>query len=87
MRAAVFARSVMRRPCFGAMAVAMVVSISLFDGRVPRDLEWTDQARGPAAPRSPSRNGSVGFFPLPQRAAFLARQKSRLPPSSAALRA
>jgi hypothetical protein len=26
----------------------MVISIGLFDGRVPRNLEWTDQARGPA---------------------------------------
>ena len=25
----------------------MVVSIGLFEGRVPRKLEWTDQARGP----------------------------------------
>jgi uncharacterized protein (DUF736 family) len=39
------------------MAIVMVVSIGLFDGRAPRNLEWTDQAREPATPRSPSRNG------------------------------
>ena len=42
----------------------MVVSQAVY-GRVIRNLEWTDQARGTAAPRSPSRNGSAGFFPLP----------------------
>lgn len=62
----------------------MVVSIGLFAGRVPRDLEWTDQARGPATPRSPSRNGSACFFPLPPRAAFLAEDKKK--PSNAVLR-
>ena len=39
------------------MAIVMVVFIGLFDGRASRNLEWTDQARGPASPRSPSRNG------------------------------
>ena len=58
-----FARSRLRlRGCAGArlsaigdpcacaltMMAVMVVSIGLFDGRVPRDLEWTDQARGTA---------------------------------------
>ena len=46
------------------MAAFMVVSQAVY-GRVIRNLEWTDQARGTAAPRSPSRNGSAGFFPLP----------------------
>ena len=47
------------------MAIVMVVFIGVFDGRARRNLEWTDQARGPALPRSPSRNGYAGFFPLP----------------------
>ena len=55
--AQVFVRPVMPYPCAVMVTAVMVVSISLFDGRVPRNLEWTDQARGPATPRSPSRNG------------------------------
>jgi len=55
--AQVFVRPVMPYPCAATMAAAMVVSISPFRGAHQRNLEWTDQARGPAAPRSPSRNG------------------------------
>ena len=87
-RTYVFVRSVMPYPCAATTIAAMVVSISLFDGRVPRNLEWTDQARGPASPRSPSRNGYASFFPLPRSGGIpRGKQKSRLPPSSAALRA
>jgi hypothetical protein len=70
------------------LAVVMVVSISLLDGRVPRNLEWTDQ--GPRAGESLDRlpaTAPPAFFPCRQEAAFLAGQKSRLPPSSALLRA
>jgi hypothetical protein len=56
-REQVFLRPALSCPCAVAVAIAMVVSIGLFDGRVRRNLEWTDQARGAAAPRSPSRNG------------------------------
>ena len=69
------------------LAVVMVVSIRPFTGTYPRNFEWTDQ--GPRA-----GNASIVFpqrlrrlFPLPRKAAFLAGQKSRLPPSSAMLRA
>jgi len=87
-RAQVFLRPALSRPCASTMAI-VVVSIGLFEGRTPpRNLEWTDQARGPALPRSPSRNGSAGFFPLPPNSGIpLEKQKSRLPPSSAVLRA
>src|SRR5882757_10315831 len=81
--AQVFVRPVMPYPCAVTMVVAMVVSIGLFDGRVPRYLEWTDQARGPAAPRSPSRNGYAGFFPLP-RSGGIPREAKK--PSTAVLR-
>ena len=79
----VFVRSVMPYPCAGSMIAVMVVSISLFDGRVPRNLEWTDQARGAATPRSPSRNGYAGFFPLP-RSGGIPREAKK--PSAAVLR-
>jgi uncharacterized protein (DUF736 family) len=44
----------------------MVVSIGLFDGRVPRNLESTDQAQGPAEASIafPQRLGRL--FPLPR---------------------
>ena len=48
-----------------------------------RDLEWTDLARGPASPRSPSRNGCAGFFPLP-RSGGIPREAKK--PSDAVLR-
>src|SRR5580700_4997941 len=82
-RTHVFVRSVMPHPCAATTIAAMVVSISLFDGRVPRNLEWTDQARGPASPRSPSRNGFAGFFPLP-RSGGIPREAKK--PSTAVLR-
>jgi hypothetical protein len=70
------------------LAVVMVVSIDLFEWRAPHATSnGRIKARGPAMLRSSSRNGSVGFFPLPRKAAFLAGQKSRLPPSSTMLRA
>ncbi|KIU48842.1 hypothetical protein QU41_12835 [Bradyrhizobium elkanii] len=77
-RVQVLVRAVLLCPCAATMAAVMVVSIGLFDGRVPRDLEWTDQARGPAAPRSPSRNGSACFFPLPRRGG-IPRGKTKKP--------
>lgn len=52
-------------------------------GRVTRNLEWTEQARGTAAPRSPSRNGYAGFFPLP-RSGGIPREAKK--PSAAVLR-
>ncbi|MDB5605200.1 MAG: hypothetical protein JWP25_2100 [Bradyrhizobium sp.] len=52
-------------------------------GRVPRNLEWTDHARGAASPRSPSRNGSAGFFPLP-RSSGIPREAKK--PATAVLR-
>jgi hypothetical protein len=45
-----------------------VVSIGLFDGRVPTQPRMDGSGpEGRQKPRSPSRNGSAGFFPLPQR--------------------
>jgi uncharacterized protein (DUF736 family) len=82
-RTYVFVRSVMPYPCAATTIATMVVSISLFDGRVPRNLEWTDQARGPASPRSPSRNGYASFFPLPRRGGIPREAKK---PSTAVLR-
>src|SRR3984957_8820793 len=41
------------------------------------------RARGAAAPRSPSRNGSAGFFPLPRRGGIPRGTKK---PSAAVLR-
>jgi uncharacterized protein (DUF736 family) len=52
-------------------------------GASPRNLEWTDQGPSDGCASIAFRNGSVGFFPLPRKAAFRAGQKSRLPPSSA----
>jgi hypothetical protein len=69
------------------VAVAMVVSISPFTGTYLRNSDGRIRPEGPAMPRSPSRNGSAGFFPCREGAAFLAGQKSRLTPSSALLRA
>jgi hypothetical protein len=68
------------------MAAVMLVSIGLFDGRA-RNATSNGRIKpeGRLKPRSPSRNGSAGFFPLPRSAAFLAEQKTRLPPSSAML--
>jgi hypothetical protein len=54
-------------------------------GAYPRNLDWTDQGPRGGCASIAFRNGSVGFFPLPRKAAFLAGQKSRLPPSSAML--
>jgi hypothetical protein len=51
-------------------------------GRAQRNL-WTDQARGPATPRSPSRNGFACFFPLP-RSGGIPREAKK--PSTAVLR-
>ena len=55
-------------------------------GRVRRNLEWTDQGPrdGLSLDRLPA-TARPGFFPCRQAAAFLAGQKSRLPPSSAML--
>jgi uncharacterized protein (DUF736 family) len=61
----------------------MVVYISPFMGARQHNLEWTDQARGTAAPRSPSRNGYAGFFPLP-RSGGIPREAKK--PSTAVLR-
>jgi uncharacterized protein (DUF736 family) len=52
-------------------------------GRLRRNLEWTDQARRAATPRSPSRNGYGGFFPLPRSGAIPRGTKK---PSAAVLR-
>src|SRR5260221_407185 len=52
-------------------------------GAHQRNLEWTDQARGTAAPRSPSRNGCAGFFPLP-RSGGIPREAKK--PSATVLR-
>jgi uncharacterized protein (DUF736 family) len=52
-------------------------------GAHQRNLEWTDQARGTASPRSPSRNGSAGFFPLP-RSGGIPREAKK--PSATVLR-
>jgi hypothetical protein len=70
------------------MLAAMVVSVSSFTSVVQSNLEWVDQARGTA-------RASIAF---PQRLRLLfspaekgrhssRKQKSRLAPSSAALRA
>ena len=54
--------------------------------RVRRNLEWTDQGPrdGLSLDRLPA-TARPAFFPCRQAAAFLAGQKSRLPPSSAML--
>jgi Protein of unknown function (DUF736) len=44
----VFLRPAPPCPCAVTMPIVMVVSIGLFDGRTSRNLERTDQARGPA---------------------------------------
>jgi hypothetical protein len=86
-RGRVFVRLVMPCPCAAAMAALMVVSISPFmgashatsNGRIrPEGRRRLDRLPATAKP---------AFFPCREVAAFLARQKSRLPPSSAALRA
>ncbi|WP_211237275.1 hypothetical protein, partial [Neisseria gonorrhoeae] len=49
------------------MAV-MVVSIGLLEGRVPHATSnGRIRPEGRLKPRSPSRNGFAGFFPLPRR--------------------
>jgi|SRR6267154_4963118 uncharacterized protein (DUF736 family) len=66
------------------LAVVMVVFIDLFDGRAP---QTTSNGRiGPEGRQCLDRlpaTASPAFFPCRQGAAFLAEQKSRLPPSSA----
>jgi len=54
--------------------------------RVPHDLSWLDLAEGRLCLARLAATAAVNFLPLAQ-APFLARQESRLPPSSAALRA
>src|SRR6266852_5411543 len=67
------------------MAIVMVVSIGLFDGRAP-----TQPSNGRIRPEGRLRLDRLpamakpAFFACRDVAAFLARQKSRLPPSSAA---
>jgi uncharacterized protein (DUF736 family) len=61
----------------------MVVSVSPLWAQPQRNLEWTDQARGPATPRSPSRNGFADFFPLPRSGGIPGEAKK---PSAAVLR-
>lgn len=78
-RPSAFVRSIQARPCPASVPAAMIVSVSSFIGRVQRNLEWADQARGRQGPRSPSRNGYACFFPLPRRDGIpRGRQKSRL---------
>ena len=66
----------------------MVVSISLFDGARPTQprMDGSSPRGGFASIAFPQRLSRL-FFPCREGAAFLASQKSRLPPSSAALRA
>ena len=54
------------------LVMVMMVSISSFTGASDATSNGRIRARGAAMPRSPSRNGSAGFFPCRQRAAFLA---------------
>jgi len=86
-RAQVFLLPELPCPCAATMAVAMVVSIGLFDGRAPHAT-----SNGRIKPegrlrldRLPARAPLV-YFPCHQEAAFLARQITRLTPSSAVLR-
>jgi hypothetical protein len=62
------------------------VSVGLFDGRVHATSNGRIRARGTAKASIafPQRLQSA-FFPCREVAAFLAGQKSRLPPSSAML--
>jgi len=53
---------------------------------VPRDLSWLDLAEGRLRLDRLAATASGNFLPLPAAPPFLARQESRLPPSSAALR-
>jgi hypothetical protein len=75
-------------PCTASMMVVMVVSISLFDGRAPTQPRMDgsgprDGCASIAFPQQLSR-----FFSLPRSGGIpRGKQKSRLTPSSAALRA
>ena len=86
-RAHVFARSVMPCPCaqrrwqpwWSPSVCLMGASHATSNGRIrPEGRLRLDRLPATATP---------AFFPCREVAAFLARQKSRLPPSSAALRA
>jgi hypothetical protein len=87
-RAQVFLRPALSCPCAVAVAIVMVVSIGLFDGRAPHAT-----SNGRIRPEGRLRldrlpaTAKPAFFPCREVAAFLARQKSRLTPSSALLRA
>jgi len=67
-RAQVLMRSAMPGPCASRMSGSHVVSIDLFDGRVPRNLEWTDQgpSDGKASIAFPQRLGRL-FSPAAKR--------------------
>jgi len=75
-------------PCAVTMAIVMVVSNGLFDGRAPNAT-----SNGRIRPEGRLRldrlpaTARPAFFPCREVAAFLAGQKSRLTPSFAALRA
>lgn len=86
-RARVFARSVRPRPCAGSMTVVMVVSISPFMGAPHATSNGRIRPVGRLRLDRLPATASPAFFPCRQGAAFLARQKSRLTPSSAVLRA
>jgi hypothetical protein len=70
------------------LAIVMVVFIGLFDGRVPTQprMDGSGPRGGKSLDRLPA-TAKPAFFPCREGAAFLAGQKSRLPPSSTLLRA
>jgi hypothetical protein len=75
--------SVTPSPCAAMMMAVMVISINLFDGRVLRNSNGRIRPEGRLKPRSPSRNGFAGFFPLPRRGGIPREAKK---PAAAVLR-
>jgi hypothetical protein len=69
------------------MAALMVVSISPFMGASDAISNGRIRPEGRLRLDRLPATATAGFFPCREVAPFLAEQKSRLPPSSAALRA
>ena len=70
------------------MAIVMLVSIGLFDGRVPyATSNGRIRPEGRLCLDRLPATAKTAFFPCREEAAFLAEQKSRPTPSSALLRA